>query len=199
MKVKESRLEDKNRQLIVETCDEIVNYCKAAVEEHHDHLKNKGPLLGLNAITQKSKAILITFRNVQNINAETVISRVQELKILYEYLNSLSMDEIYQWPIPVDNIRPTLNWSCKWSAQDDSMLLVGAFLHGFGNWEQIQKDERLNLQGKFSWTRARRRRTTAPSRSRTPSTSSAAATTCCRSCATTMRRSSRTSPRSART
>jgi len=148
-KVKESRLEDKNRQLIVETCDEIVNYCKAAVDEHHDHLKNKGPALGVNAITQKSKAILVSFRNVQNINAETVLSRVQELKILYEYLHSLNVDEMYQWQIPVDNVRPTLNWSCKWSATDDSMLLVGAFMHGFGNWELIQKDERLGLQGKF--------------------------------------------------
>ncbi|KAH7108397.1 transcription regulator [Auriculariales sp. MPI-PUGE-AT-0066] len=147
--VKESRLEDKNRQLIIDTCDEIVNYCKQAVEEHNDHLKNKGPALGLNAITQKSKAILVSFRNVQNINAETVISRVHELRILYEYLHPLNMDEIYQWNIPVDNIRPTLNWSCKWNNTDDSMLLVGAFLHGFGNWEQIQKDDRLNIQGKF--------------------------------------------------
>lgn len=150
MQVKESRLEDKNRQLIVETCDEIVDFCKSAVEEHHDHLKNKGPALGVNAITQKSKAILITFRNVQNINAETVISRVHELKILYEYLNHLATsEEIYQWQLPVDNIRPTLNWSCKWGPSEDAMLLVGAFLHGFGNWELIAKDENLHLQDKF--------------------------------------------------
>ncbi|EJD52396.1 transcription regulator [Auricularia subglabra TFB-10046 SS5] len=148
--VKESRLEDKNRQLIVETCDEIVDFCKQAVEEHHDHLKNKGPALGVNAITQKSKAILITFRNVQNINAETVISRVHELKILYEYLNPISQsEEIYQWQLPVENVRPTLNWSCKWGTTEDAMLLVGAFLHGFGNWEAIQKDEALHLNDKF--------------------------------------------------
>ncbi|KZV88532.1 hypothetical protein EXIGLDRAFT_772645, partial [Exidia glandulosa HHB12029] len=58
--------------------------------------------LGVNAITQKSKAILVTFRNVQNINAEIVISRVHELKILYEYLNHLTTEEIYQWQLPVE-------------------------------------------------------------------------------------------------
>jgi chromodomain-helicase-DNA-binding protein 1 len=29
------------------------------------------------------------------------------------------------------------------------MLLVGAFLYGFGNWEAMQKDSRLGLDGKF--------------------------------------------------
>ena len=29
------------------------------------------------------------------------------------------------------------------------MLLVGAFVYGFGNWEAIQKDPKLGLQGKF--------------------------------------------------
>ncbi|KZV81803.1 hypothetical protein EXIGLDRAFT_703278 [Exidia glandulosa HHB12029] len=104
--------------------------------------------LAVNAITQKSKAILVTFRNVQNINAETVISRVHELKILYEYLNHLTTEEIYQWQLPVDNIRPTLNWYCKSGPPEDPMLLVRAFLHGFGNWERIGKDDSLHLQDK---------------------------------------------------
>jgi chromodomain-helicase-DNA-binding protein 1 len=29
------------------------------------------------------------------------------------------------------------------------MLLVGAFLYGFGNWEQMVKDPKLGLEGKF--------------------------------------------------
>ncbi|KAH6913788.1 hypothetical protein BKA70DRAFT_1054217, partial [Coprinopsis sp. MPI-PUGE-AT-0042] len=59
------------------------------------------------------------------------------------------LDDPYSWVIPVDNIRPTLNWSGRWGTQDDSMLLVGAFIYGFGNWEAMAKDSKLNLDGKF--------------------------------------------------
>ncbi|KZV85803.1 hypothetical protein EXIGLDRAFT_698984 [Exidia glandulosa HHB12029] len=69
-------------------------------------------------------------------------SRAHGLKILYEYLNHLSTEEIYQCQLPVDNIRPTLNWSCEWGPPEDAMLLVSAFLHGFGNWELRNRLER---------------------------------------------------------
>ena len=147
--VHEAKLTEKNRGMIIDTSDEIIELCQHAVEENNEEKRTRIAAGETLTNAQKSKAVLVAYRNVGNINAETVLSRVQELKILYEYLHPLSIDEMYQWPIPVDNIRPTLNWSCKWSATDDSMLLVGAFMHGFGNWELIQKDERLGLQGKF--------------------------------------------------
>jgi len=98
---------------------------------------------------QKSKAVLVTYRNVGNINAETVLSRTRDLCILYNHLSGFSTEEIYNWVIPIDNIRPTLNWSGRWGPQEDAMLLVGAFLYGFGNWETMAKDPKLGLDGKF--------------------------------------------------
>jgi chromodomain-helicase-DNA-binding protein 1 len=96
---------------------------------------------------QKSKAVLVTCRNVSNINAETVISRHRDLRILFNILSEV--DNPYTWQIPLENIRPTLNWSGRWGPQDDSMLLVGAYLYGFGNWEAMAKDPKLGLDGKF--------------------------------------------------
>lgn len=96
---------------------------------------------------QKSKAVLVACRGVGNINAETVLSRHRDLQILFNTLSEL--DDPYRWSIPIDNIRPTLNWSGRWGPQDDSMLLVGAFIYGFGNWEAMQKDPKLGLDGKF--------------------------------------------------
>ncbi len=89
----------------------------------------------------------MTCRGVGNINAETVLSRHRDLQILYSTLSEL--DDPYKWSIPIDNVRPTLNWSGRWGPQDDSMLLVGAFIYGFGNWEAMQKDPKLGLDGKF--------------------------------------------------
>lgn len=90
---------------------------------------------------------MVTVRNVSNINAETVISRCRDLRILFDVLSG--QKDPYEWSLPDQNVRPTLNWSGKWTVTDDARLLVGAYLHGFGNWEGMVKDARLNLDGKF--------------------------------------------------
>ena len=42
-----------------------------------------------------------------------------------------------------------VNWpGVRWSAVDDSRLLVGVLEHGIGNWDSIREDSALNLGGK---------------------------------------------------
>ncbi|KAI0029970.1 SNF2 family N-terminal domain-containing protein [Vararia minispora EC-137] len=147
--VTESKLQDKNRGMIEDVADEIVTVCEQAVHENEGRKRKRMEEGEVLTNAEKSKAVLVAFRNVNNINAETVISRARDLKILYEHLQPLSKDELYGWTLPVDNVRPTLNWSGRWTHQEDSMLLVGAFMYGFGNWETIAKDPRLSLDGKF--------------------------------------------------
>ncbi|KAF5370613.1 hypothetical protein D9758_001914 [Tetrapyrgos nigripes] len=145
--VTESRLQDKNKGMILDVSDEIIRICTEAVREAEDQKRMK--MASGEALTnaQKSKAVLVTCRGVGNINAETVLSRHRDLRILYDTLSPL--DDPYKWTLPVDNIRPTLNWSGRWGPTDDSMLLVGAFIYGFGNWEAMAKDPKLSLDGKF--------------------------------------------------
>ncbi|KAF9263334.1 hypothetical protein L218DRAFT_980171 [Marasmius fiardii PR-910] len=145
--VTESKLQDKNRAMILDVADEIIDICAKAIKEHEDTKRVKQAQGEALTNAQKSKAILVTCRGVNNVNAETVLSRNTDLRILYETLSVL--EDPYKWSIPVDNIRPTLNWSGRWGPQDDAMLLVGAYLYGFGNWEQMAKDPKLNLDGKF--------------------------------------------------
>ncbi|KAF7321708.1 ATP-dependent DNA helicase [Mycena kentingensis (nom. inval.)] len=144
--VTESKLQDKNHNMILDVADDILDVCNKAVRDHDEQKRNRTagePLTN----AQKSKAVLVTCRNVANINAETVVSRHRDLRILYSVLSET--DDPYKWSIPIDNIRPTLNWSGRWGPHDDSMLLVGAFLYGFGNWEAMAKDAKLGLEGKF--------------------------------------------------
>lgn len=129
----------------MDTADQIVQACEAALEESREQ-KRQQASQGLGP-TPKHKAVLVTFRGVSGINAETVVSRVNELKILNDHL--ARVDDATKWNIPVENIRPTLNWSGKWSPLDDAMLLVGAWKHGFGSWEKMQDDPALGLKGKF--------------------------------------------------
>ncbi|KAF9075433.1 SNF2 family N-terminal domain-containing protein [Rhodocollybia butyracea] len=145
--VTESKLQDKNKGMILDVSDDIIQICEQAVKDNEDQKRNKINSGETLTNAQKAKAVLVTCRGVGNINAETVISRNKDLRILFETL--MNVDDPYKWSIPVDNIRPTLNWSGRWGPQDDSMLLVGAFIYGFGNWEAMAKDPKLNLDGKF--------------------------------------------------
>ncbi|KAF5380499.1 hypothetical protein D9615_004578 [Tricholomella constricta] len=145
--VSESKLQDKNRGMMHDVADEIIDICAQAVKDSEDQKRSRIAAGETLTNAQKSKAVLVTCRGVGNINAETVLSRNRDLRILYNVLSEL--DDPYKWSLPMDNIRPTLNWSGRWGPQDDSMLLVGAYLYGFGNWEAMAKDAKLGLDGKF--------------------------------------------------
>ncbi|KAI0318392.1 SNF2 family N-terminal domain-containing protein [Amylostereum chailletii] len=147
--VTESKLQDKNRGMIIHVADDIVELCAHAVEENESQKREKQAAGEVLTNAQKSKAVLVTYRNVGNINAETVLSRTRDLSILYNHLSPMAPDDLYNWAIPIDNIRPTLNWSGRWGPPEDAMLLVGAYLYGFGNWETMAKDAKLGLEGKF--------------------------------------------------
>lgn len=133
--------------MILDVADEIIDVCAQAVKESEDQKRARVAAGETLTNAQKSKAVLVTCRNVSNINAETVLSRHRDLRVLYNILGEL--EDPYKWSIPIDNIRPTLNWSGRWGPQDDSMLLVGAFIYGFGNWDTMAKDPKLGLDGKF--------------------------------------------------
>ena len=148
LQVQEAKLTSKDRGMITDVADDIVEICTQAVDESNASKRAKMDAGETLTNAQKSRAVLVTYKNVGNINAETVVSRSRDLKLLHTILGDMS-DPVYDWTIPVDNIRPVLNWSGRWGPQEDSMLLVGAFLYGFGNWEAMQKDTRLGLEGKF--------------------------------------------------
>ncbi len=135
--------------MIQDVADDIIDLCTRAVEENNAEKRARMEAGETLTNAQKSKAVLVTYRNVNNINAETVLSRHRDLQILFKYLDPLTQDERYEWAIPIENIRPTLNWSGRWGPQEDAMLLVGAYKYGFGNWEAMAKDSRLGLEGKF--------------------------------------------------
>lgn len=143
----EAKLGDKDKGMILDVTDDIVALATKAVDENNAAKKAKIAAGETLTNAQKSKAVLVTYKNVSNINAETVVSRYRDLRNLYNNIHDL--DNVYRWRIPIDNIRPTINWAGQWSQDDDAMLLVGAYLHGFGNWEQMVKDPKLGLEGKF--------------------------------------------------
>lgn len=136
--VKDAHLQNKNRSVIQQTYDEILSACRNAMAEKH--AKQEDP----NA---RPKAMLITFRNIHGVNAETVAQRHDELVLLHKQLSNL--DDPVKWRFPVENTKATIGWSCDWDVKDDAKLLVGVWKHGHGCWDAIKQDETLGLRNKL--------------------------------------------------
>lgn len=142
---KESKLDKKNRAVLLQVSDELIATCEKAVQDHKDYIRGRVER-GEEILSLRQKAVLATFRGVKNINAETLLHRHYCLPYLAEMLRE--EDDLFTYKIPFET-KPTLGWSCEWGAEEDSKLLVGIYLYGLGGWEEIEADARIGLHGKF--------------------------------------------------
>src|SRR6202789_2878659 len=87
LQVTDAKLQDKNKGMIIDVADDIVELCASAVEDNNTQKQTRVAAGETLTTAQKSKAVLVTYRNVGNINAETVLSRTRDLHILYNILS----------------------------------------------------------------------------------------------------------------
>nr|CDI57192.1 probable CHD1-transcriptional regulator [Melanopsichium pennsylvanicum 4] len=145
--IKEGKLQDKNRQVLYQISDELVKTCEDAVAEHNAFMKGKQERGEEISSALRQKAVLVSCRGITGINAETVLIRHYDLRLLAETLDNA--EGPLQWRVPCEHLKATLNWAGGWDAKDDAMLLVGIWKYGFGAWEQIETDPELGMAGKF--------------------------------------------------
>jgi chromodomain-helicase-DNA-binding protein 1 len=100
--------------------------------------KTKGP--------PQKKAVLIEFKGLQKVNAESILQRRDDMTFLHHILHRTS---------PVTNFRissqvkAVMNWKCQWAVKEDAMLLIGVDKYGQGGWHAIRDDAELGLVEKF--------------------------------------------------
>ena len=77
------------------------------------------------------------------VSAKSVIKRIAEFESLAK-----AIPEEDPFTFRVGKIVKPPDWgSIHWSSVQDSMLLVGISIHGFGNWQALKADKRLNISG----------------------------------------------------
>ncbi|KAI9634188.1 putative Chromodomain helicase [Dioszegia hungarica] len=145
--VKDSKLEGKNRVMMIQTCEDIISEAEAQVAKHKAHVRDLQERGDPLSSSLRQKAVLFTYKNVAGINAETITSRYYELKAVIEHFKRVGDIENYR--IPVDSLKPTTNWSVDWTAEDDAHLLIGIWRHGFASWELMHVDPSLELAEKI--------------------------------------------------
>lgn len=81
--VKEARLETKNRTVVTQTVDDLLKLCRDDIQRKEDDLDRRQAAGEEIDYKTRNHAVLVTFRGVDKINAETLIQRCEELKILH--------------------------------------------------------------------------------------------------------------------
>ncbi|KNE95794.1 hypothetical protein PSTG_10855 [Puccinia striiformis f. sp. tritici PST-78] len=142
--VKFAKLESKDRDVTLKCVDELREICERALAENEEAIRLKRQAGEEVTPAMRNKAVLIEFRNVANINAETVMSRMKDLRLLHDELTS-ERDPL-NWTHPASALKSTTaGWSCEWTEAKDNSLLIGAWRHGFGRWDLIRDDPELGL------------------------------------------------------
>lgn len=93
---------------------------------------------------KEKRAILIEFRKVKNINAELILQRPQDMKLLREIVPAGNLGWVLN-----KSVKPVNDWTCPWTIEDDSRLLMGVRKYGYGAWTLIRDDPTLKLGDKL--------------------------------------------------
>ncbi|ODV96681.1 hypothetical protein PACTADRAFT_48505 [Pachysolen tannophilus NRRL Y-2460] len=91
------------------------------------------------------KAILFDYQGVTKLNAEVILQRPHEMKLLKSVIPK---DDPLSFRFTI-HPKPVHTWSCEWTERDDAMLLVGIYKFGHGSWAQIRDDPLLRLSNKI--------------------------------------------------
>ncbi|CAN6660014.1 chromo domain-containing protein 1 [Trichomonascus vanleenenianus] len=94
---------------------------------------------------REKKAILFDYGGVKSLNAELIIQRPDDMRVVNEHVPATGLTE-YRLD---KTVKPVAGWSCEWGVDEDSKLLAGVRKYGYGAWQQIRDDPMLGMQNKM--------------------------------------------------
>lgn len=135
--VSDAGLEGRDPEMIRATIDDWVRISEEAIERHRStHEEGK----------KEKKAILFDYKGAKKLNAETIVIRPRELRILKKAVDGCGSERTN---FRISDVKLVHNWSCQWGMREDSMLCVGIVKHGYGGWTAIRDDPELGMHNKF--------------------------------------------------
>lgn len=143
--VQDARLGDRDRDFLKSIIDDLIAVSKQAVEANNEKLREEEQRAGKPLAKKDKKAVLVDFGEVRKVNAETVVERPPQLKLLRRVLREHG--DLLSFRLP--DATKSAAYSCEWGAREDGMLLVGIDKYGFGAWTQIRDDPELQMHDKF--------------------------------------------------
>ena len=143
--VQEARLASRDRGLLRSSLQEIIDFAAKLMKEEQDRIEALERQHGKSLTKKDRKAVLFDFKGVKRINAETIVERPGEMRMLKEVTEKAQDPKTFRIP----EASKGATYSCDWGSKEDGMLCVGIVRHGYGAWVQIRDDPDLALADKF--------------------------------------------------
>ncbi|KAK8056887.1 Chromodomain helicase [Apiospora rasikravindrae] len=143
--LRDARLSDRDRDFINDTLHALFQAAQDAMDRQMDEIRAQEQQTKKKMTKKDIKAVMFDFGEVKKINAETILERPPQLRLLRRVVKEQSDFRNFRL---VDATKAA-HYSCEWGAREDGMLLVGIDRYGFGAWTQIRDDRELGMQDKF--------------------------------------------------
>jgi chromodomain-helicase-DNA-binding protein 1 len=144
--LQEARLRGRDMTVVRAAMDEIINKAQELFDQEKERMRELERTSNKPITKKDKKAVLFELHGVKRINAETILDRPGEMRLLKRVIPE---DHDKQKSFRVPNATKHAGYSCPWGAQEDGMLCVGILRHGYGAWERIRDDPDLALKEKF--------------------------------------------------
>lgn len=142
---KEARLVGRDPEILKATLDEVIAMSHRLLKEEADRVLALERESNKPVTKKDKKAVLFDFKNVKRLNAETIIERPMEMRMLREVTGSATDWKNFRVP----EASKGAHYTCPWGAREDGMLCVGIARHGYGAWTAIRDDPDLGMSDKF--------------------------------------------------
>ena len=143
--LQEARLENRDRDLLKRTLDRIADLAHDLLKEEQERVEAIERSTNKLITKKDRKAVLFDFDGVKRLNAETIVERPGEMRMLKEVTGQVADFRSFR----VSGATKGAQYSTEWGAREDGMLCVGIARHGYGAWVPIRDDQDLGLQEKF--------------------------------------------------
>ncbi|KAI0484925.1 P-loop containing nucleoside triphosphate hydrolase protein [Xylariaceae sp. FL0804] len=143
--LRDARLSDRDREFISERLEELTSAGREAMERNTDELRAQEQQSNKKLTKKDIKAVMFDFGPVKKINAETILDRPPQLRLLRRVLGEQSDPRDFR----LLEATKLAHYTCDWSGREDAMLLLGIDRYGFGAWTQIRDDREFGMQDKF--------------------------------------------------
>ncbi|KAI1180668.1 CHD1-like protein [Nemania sp. FL0916] len=143
--LRDARLSDRDRDFVNGVLEELIFTAREAMERNNDEIRAQERQANKKMTKKDIKAVMFDFGEVKKINAETILERPPQLRLLRKIIKEQPDFRSFQLP----EATKTAHYSCEWGFREDGMLLIGIDRYGFGAWTQIREDRELGMQDKF--------------------------------------------------
>lgn len=143
--IKDARLLGRDRDLLRKTLEDITEESHRLLREDAARIEAMEREASKSLTKKDKKAVLFDYLGVKRLNAETIIERPGEMRMLKEVINAASDFRNFRVP----DASKAAHYSCEWGAKEDGMLLVGILRHGYGAWVDMRDDSDLGLGEKL--------------------------------------------------